>query len=68
MNIQNAANSRSAFAIGQPALRKEDPQLLRGQGRYTDDIDLPGQVHAYIVRSPYAPSRCLKSRAHLCGP
>ena len=57
MNIQNAANTRSAFAIGQSVLRKEDPQLLRGQGRYTDDIDLPGQVHAFIVRSRYAHGR-----------
>ncbi len=42
------------FGIGQPVPRKEDPTLLRGEGRYTDDIDLPGQLHAVIVRSRMA--------------
>ncbi|GAC1339682.1 MAG: xanthine dehydrogenase family protein molybdopterin-binding subunit [Acetobacteraceae bacterium] len=39
------------FAIGQPVSRKEDPVLLRGEGRYTDDLNLPGQLHAVFVRS-----------------
>src|SRR6185437_15703538 len=42
------------FAIGQPVSRKEDPMLLRGEGRYTDDLNLPGQLHAVFVRSRYA--------------
>jgi carbon-monoxide dehydrogenase large subunit len=42
------------FAIGQPVHRKEDPVLLRGEGRYSDDLSLPGQAHAVMVRSPYA--------------
>jgi carbon-monoxide dehydrogenase large subunit len=42
------------FGIGQPVLRVEDPKLLRGQGRYTDDVSAPGQVYAYIVRSRHA--------------
>ncbi|MGB3271961.1 MAG: xanthine dehydrogenase family protein molybdopterin-binding subunit [Xanthobacteraceae bacterium] len=42
------------FGIGQPVRRKEDDRLLRGHGRYTDDINLPGQAHAWIVRSAYA--------------
>ena len=42
------------FAIGQPVPRNEDPTLLRGEGRYTDDISLPGQAHAVILRSPHA--------------
>jgi aerobic carbon-monoxide dehydrogenase large subunit len=42
------------FGIGQPVPRKEDPALLRGEGRYTDDINLPSQVCAVMVRSPYA--------------
>ncbi|MBS0640083.1 MAG: xanthine dehydrogenase family protein molybdopterin-binding subunit [Acetobacteraceae bacterium] len=42
------------YAVGQPVPRKEDPTLLRGQGRYTDDINLSGQVYAVMVRSPYA--------------
>ena len=42
------------FAIGQPVPRKEDPTLVRGLGRYTDDLNLPGQAHAVVVRSPIA--------------
>ncbi len=42
------------FGIGQPVPRGEDPVLLKGQGRYTDDLSLPGQVFAYVLRSPYA--------------
>src|SRR5262249_37256771 len=45
------------FGVGQPVSRKEDPILLRGEGRYTDDINLPGQVHAVMVRSPVAHGR-----------
>lgn len=41
-------------AVGQPVPRKEDPVLLRGQGRYSDDINLPGQAHAVMVRSTVA--------------
>ncbi|MDJ0684904.1 MAG: xanthine dehydrogenase family protein molybdopterin-binding subunit [Alphaproteobacteria bacterium] len=42
------------FGIGQSVTRKEDPTLLTGQGRYTDDINLEGQRYAYVLRSPYA--------------
>ena len=44
----------SKFAVGQPVPRNEDQTLLRGQGRYTDDLSLPGQAYAVIVRSRYA--------------
>jgi carbon-monoxide dehydrogenase large subunit len=57
MNIHNTAAPQSTYAVGQPALRKEDGRLLRGQGRYTDDIDLPQQAYAYIVRSNVAHGR-----------
>ena len=39
------------FAVGQAVPRSEDPMLLRGQGRYTDDINLPRQAYAVMVRS-----------------
>lgn len=42
------------FGIGQPVPRSEDPTLVRGLGRYTDDLQLPRQVYAAIVRSPHA--------------
>ncbi len=43
--------------IGEPVLRKEDRRLLTGAGSYTDDVSLPGQAHAAIVRSPHAHAR-----------
>ena len=42
------------FAVGQPVPRSEDPVLLRGQGRYSDDEALPGQAYAVVVRSRHA--------------
>jgi aerobic carbon-monoxide dehydrogenase large subunit len=42
------------FAIGQPVPRSEDPVLLRGEGHYADDISLPGQAYAVMVRSHLA--------------
>ena len=47
----------SKYGIGQPVLRFEDPRLLRGQGRYINDVNLPGQVHAVFVRSQHAHAR-----------
>ncbi|CAN5920844.1 xanthine dehydrogenase family protein molybdopterin-binding subunit [soil metagenome] len=44
----------SKYGIGQPVLRFEDPRLLRGQGRYISDVNLPGQAYAVFVRSPHA--------------
>jgi carbon-monoxide dehydrogenase large subunit len=41
------------FGIGQPVHRKEDPRLVRGEGRYADDISLPGQASARVVRSAH---------------
>ncbi len=42
------------FGIGQAPRRIEDQRLLLGGGRYSDDISLPGQAVAELVRSPYA--------------
>ncbi|MBN9537773.1 MAG: xanthine dehydrogenase family protein molybdopterin-binding subunit [Reyranella sp.] len=42
------------FGVGQSVARTEDPILLRGEGRYTDDINLAGQAHAVMVRSRIA--------------
>jgi carbon-monoxide dehydrogenase large subunit len=42
------------FAIGQPVPRSEDPVLLRGAGHYSDDVSLPGQAYAVMVRSQHA--------------
>jgi carbon-monoxide dehydrogenase large subunit len=39
--------------IGRSLRRLEDPRFLTGRGRYVDDIDLPGQLHGIVLRSPY---------------
>ncbi|MBV8121878.1 MAG: xanthine dehydrogenase family protein molybdopterin-binding subunit [Alphaproteobacteria bacterium] len=43
--------------IGTPVRRREDYRFLTGQGTYTDDVDRPRQLYAYILRSPYAHAR-----------
>jgi carbon-monoxide dehydrogenase large subunit len=45
------------FGVGQPVKRFEDGRLLRGQGRFHEDVNLPGQAHAVIVRSTHAHAR-----------
>ena len=42
------------FGLSQPLRRIEDPRLLKGGGRYTDDISLDGQAYGHVLRSPYA--------------
>ncbi|MBR1220621.1 xanthine dehydrogenase family protein molybdopterin-binding subunit [Bradyrhizobium sp. U87765 SZCCT0131] len=42
------------FGVGQPVRRKEDDTLVRGRGTYTDDLRVPGQAYAWIVRSSHA--------------
>jgi carbon-monoxide dehydrogenase large subunit len=54
MAITDAEAPARAAAIGQPVRRFEDAALVRGQGRYTDDINIDGQAHAIIVRSTVA--------------
>jgi len=46
-----------ASPLGSSIRRREDPALLMGKGRYTDDFRLPGTLHATIVRSPHAHAR-----------
>jgi carbon-monoxide dehydrogenase large subunit len=43
--------------FGASVTRREDPRLLRGSGRYVDDLKLPGLLHATLVRSPHARAR-----------
>src|SRR6185295_15912404 len=56
MNAPMAANDLNLmkFGIGQPVPRQEDPTLLRGEGRYTDDMSLPNQAYCVMVRSQVA--------------
>jgi carbon-monoxide dehydrogenase large subunit len=45
------------FAMGQSVSRLEDPRLVQGLGRYSDDVNLPRQAYAAVVRSPHAHAR-----------
>ena len=42
------------YAIGQAVPRTEDPRLLRGRGRFIDDVPLLEPAHAMVLRSPHA--------------
>ena len=46
--------SANGTGIGASVKRKEDNRFLTGRGRYTDDINLPGQLYGHILRSPVA--------------
>ena len=45
------------FALGQPVPRFEDPRLLRGGGRYVDDMVLPHMAFGHVLRSSHAHAR-----------
>src|SRR5438045_4354954 len=47
----------NATGIGAAVRRKEDQRFITGKGRYTDDVNRPGQCHAYFLRSPHAHAR-----------
>ncbi len=54
--------------IGQPLRRREDLPLVRGRGRYVDDLDLPGVAHVAFVRSHHARARIVDVRAPAGAP
>ena len=54
MSAASEAAAGAARFVGQRVKRREDPRLLAGQGRYADDISLPGQLHIAFVRSDVA--------------
>ena len=58
------------FAVGQSVRRLEDPRLIQGLGRYSDDVNLPRQAHAVLARSPHAHARIrgIDARAALATP
>ena len=49
--------STTKFGLAQPVRRVEDPRLLKGSGRYTDDIVLPGMLFGVVLRSPHAAAK-----------
>ena len=48
---------RALDVVGQPARRLDGLQRARGEARYTADIQLPGMLHAAVLRSPHAHAR-----------
>ena len=50
----NAGSSLRRAGVGQSVRRHEDARLLTGQGRFGDDLSLPGQAVAWVLRSPHA--------------
>src|SRR2546427_10623260 len=42
--------------FGASVKRREDPRFLRGEGRFVDDLAIPGMLHAAFLRSPHAPA------------
>src|SRR5436305_5625943 len=56
MNMQDRSNTfdLNKYGVGQPVPRTEDPTLVQGHGRYTDDLNLPRQAYAAFVRSRHA--------------
>ena len=52
----------SATGIGAAVRRKEDHRFITGKGHYTDDVNRPGQCHAYFLRSPHAHARIKSDR------
>ena len=51
------AGAASGGAFGQRMLRKEDARLLTGEGRFVDDLQIPGALWMGMVRSPFAHAR-----------
>src|SRR6266478_915353 len=47
----------SVQAIGQPVRREEDLRLLKGRGRYVDDVKEANEARGYVLRSPHAHAR-----------
>src|SRR5262245_29363931 len=50
--------------FGAAVKRREDPRFLRGEGRFIDDVTLPGALHAAFLRSPHAHARIVRIDTH----
>src|SRR4029453_7843193 len=70
MSFLDSRTRSAPQGFGKPLKRQEDPRLLTGRGRFSDDVNLPGQAHACFVRSPHAHARiqAIDSAAALAMP
>ena len=60
MSFLTSRENLAARGIGKSVPRREDARLLTGRGQYANDFSLPGQAHAYLVRSPHAHAKIVK--------
>src|SRR6476620_1989931 len=60
MAFQTPKTTPEVGGMGHSLKRKEDPRFLRGQGKYVDDVVLPGMLYLDIVRSPHAHAKIVK--------
>src|SRR4029450_4112295 len=70
MSFLDSRTRSASQGFAKPLKRQEDPRLLPGRGRFSDDVNLPGQAHACFVRSPHAHARihAIDSAAALAMP
>jgi aerobic carbon-monoxide dehydrogenase large subunit len=59
MSFLTSRQQAAPQGIGKPVRRREDARFLTGVGNYADDMSLPGQAYACVVRSPHAHARIL---------
>jgi len=57
MSFLSSRSRAMPRGFGTPLKRQEDPRLITGRGRFSDDVALPGQAHACFVRSPHPHAR-----------
>ena len=67
MSFLESRTRAARDGIGKPTLRREDPRLITGAGRYSDDVSLPGQAYVCMVRSPHAHARIRSIDATAAG-
>ncbi len=60
MSFLDSRSHSAPAGFGKSVRRREDPRLITGRGRFSDDVNLPGQAYAYVVRSPHAHARIQK--------
>src|SRR6516164_2239074 len=57
MSFLDSRQQVAPQGIGKSVRRREDARFVTGAGNYADDVSLPGQAYAYVVRSPHAHAR-----------
>jgi Aldehyde oxidase and xanthine dehydrogenase, a/b hammerhead domain len=60
MSFLTSRESHAPHGIGKSISRREDARLLTGAGQYASDFSLPGQLHAYLVRSLHAHAKIVR--------